>query len=382
MHAVNIADLRRGAYRRLPRMVFDFIDGAAMDERTRTANITDFSRLTLRPRMGVDVSSRDLTTTILGRKLELPLILAPTGLSGLTIPKAELPAARAAHQAGTIYTLSSNASSSIEEVAAEIRAPFWFQIYIMRDRKLTRSLIERAKAAGCSAIVMTVDLQSHGRRERDAHNGFTVPPRISVGNAMQFAIRPGWLWRMAKGPRITFANFKSDAGEGFLKLAERTSTALDPALTWDDIGWIKSIYDAPVLVKGVLTAHDARQALQHGADGIIVSNHGGRQLDGVSSAIGALPEVADAVGAKVPVILDGGVRRGTDIVKAKALGASACMFGRPFLYGLAALGPTGAARCLEIMREELDNALALMGRPRFAEIDQSAVDVPARWPQN
>jgi isopentenyl diphosphate isomerase/L-lactate dehydrogenase-like FMN-dependent dehydrogenase len=374
----NIADLRRAARRRLPRMVFDFIDGGATDEVTLRANSEDFAAITLRPRMAVDVTVRDLSTTVLGHKLSVPLILSPTGLTGLTVPKGERSAAAAATAAGTIYCLSSNASTSIEEVAEAAGKPYWFQLYIMRDRALTRSLLERAKAVGCSAIIITVDLQAHGRRERDLRNGFTVPPRVDVANALDFLRRPGWLWRMATGPRISFANFANEAGTGFLELARRTATALDPGLTWKDIGWCKSIYDAPVLVKGILTGSDARLAIQHGADGIIVSNHGGRQLDGVSSSIAALPEVVDAVAGQVPVLLDGGVRRGADIVRAKALGAAACMIGRPFLYGLAALGPTGAAAAIDILRTELDNAMALLGQPSFAAIDASVIERPAR----
>jgi isopentenyl diphosphate isomerase/L-lactate dehydrogenase-like FMN-dependent dehydrogenase len=370
----NIADLRTAARKRLPRMVFDFIDGGATDETTLRANRADLEAIKLRPRMAVDVSKRDMSVTLLGRKLNIPLILSPTGLTGLTVPKGEREAAKAARDAGTIYCLSSNASTSIEEVAQVSGEPYWFQLYIMRDRGLTKSLVERAKAVRCGAILITVDLQAHGKRERDLRNGFTVPPRVSVANALDFVSRPGWLWRMATGPRITFANFASEAGEGFLQLARRTATALDEALTWDDIAWVKSIYDVPVLVKGVLSAADARLAIAHGADGIIVSNHGGRQLDGVSSAIGALPEVADAVAGRVPVLLDGGVRRGADIIRAKALGATACMMGRPFLYGLAARGPGGAAYAIEILRAELDNAMALCGITRFEAIDDSAID--------
>jgi L-lactate dehydrogenase (cytochrome) len=361
-------------------MVFDFIDGGAGDEITLRANAADFAAIKLRPRVAVDVSVRDLSTTVLGRKLAVPVILSPTGLTGLAIPKGERAAAAAARDAGIIYCLSSNASTSIEEVAEATGQPYWFQLYIMRDRALTRSLLERAKAVGCAAIVITVDLQAHGRRERDLRNGFTVPPRIGVGNALDFLRRPGWLWRMLTGPRISFANFASEAGEGFLELAQRTATALDPGLTWKDIAWCKSIYDAPVLVKGILTGSDAKLALAHGADGIIVSNHGGRQLDGVPSSIAALPEVVEAVAGKAPVLLDGGVRRGADIVRAKALGASACMIGRPFLYGLAALGPTGAAHAIGILRAELDNAMALLGLPSFDAIDASAVDLKLARP--
>jgi L-lactate dehydrogenase (cytochrome) len=382
MAEISIDDLRERARRRLPKMVFDFIDGGASDETTLRANRADFEALKLKPRMLVDVRHRDLSTTLMGKKLALPLVLAPTGLTGLATPKGELAAARAAKAAGIKYTLSTNATSSIEELAAEIREPFWFQLYLMNDRGLSQSLLERAKAAGCSAIVMTTDLQAHGRRERDLRNGFTVPPRIRLGNALEMLSRPGWMWRMATGPRITFANFKTEADEGFMELAKRTSTALDPGITWKEIGWVKSITGLPVLLKGILTGADARTGIEHGADGIIVSNHGGRQLDGVQSAIAALPEVADAVQGKVPVLLDGGVRRGADMIKARALGARACMIGRPFLYGLAALGPTGAARAIDILKAELDNTMALLGLSSFDAIDESVLVRERRWPSN
>jgi L-lactate dehydrogenase (cytochrome) len=378
MPPINIADLREGARRRLPKMVFDFIDGGAGDELTLKANRVDFEVLALQPRTLTDVKSRDLTTTLLGKRLALPLVLAPTGLSGLTIPKAELHAARAAKDAGILYTLSTNASSSIEEVAAEIREPFWFQLYLMNDRVLSQSLLERAKVAGCSAIVMTTDLQAHGRRERDLRNGFTVPPRVTLSNATDMLSHPGWLWRMATGPRITFANFPAQAGEGFVQLAKRTSTALDASQTWKEVEWVRKVTGLPVLIKGILGAADAKLAVENGAAGIIVSNHGGRQLDGAPSAIAALPEVVAAVTGRIPVLLDGGVRRGADLVRAKALGATACMMGRPFLYGLAALGPTGAARAVQILREELDNTLALLGVASFDAVDERVLFKPGR----
>ena len=382
MQPVNIADLRAGARRHLPQMVFDFIDGGATDEITLRANRDDFDKLTLNPRTLTDVGQRDLSTSLFGKRLALPLLLSPTGLSGLAYPKGELHAARAAKDAGIVYTLSTNASSSIEEVAAEIREPFWFQLYLMNDKALSQALLERAKAAGCSAVVMTTDLQSHGRRERDVRNGFTVPPRITLRNAADMLSHPGWLWRMATGPRITFANFPVQAGEGFVQLAKRTSTALDATQTWEKIAWVRAVSKLPVLVKGILDPDDARLAVEHGVAGVIVSNHGGRQLDGAPSAIAALPAVARAVGGRVPVILDGGVRRGTDLVRARALGATVCMMGRPFLYGLAALGPQGAARAIEIIRDELDNALALLGVASFDAIDERVLFRAERWPGN
>ena len=379
---INIADLRRLARRRLPRVVFDFIDGGAQDERTRNANLRDLEDLVLSPRVLVDVAQRDLSVEVFGQTLALPMILSPIGLTGLASPKGELDAARAAQAAGIGYCLSTNASASIEEVAEATGAPFWFQLYVMKDRGLTQSMIERARAAGCSVLVMTVDLAAHGLRERDARNGFTIPPRISMADAFNAVLHPGWLYRTFTGPRLTFANYKSDADGGFLQLSQHIADQFDPSVNWDDIAWAKDVWGGPLVIKGVLRPDDARRALDYGADGISVSNHGGRQLDGAPSAIAALPDIVDAVGARIPVFMDGGVRRGSDILRACALGATACLIGRAFVYALAALGPSGAARAIEILSGELDNAMALMGLRSVQDIDRSALHEPRRWPTN
>jgi len=382
---VAIKDLRLAARRRLPKMVFDFIDGGAGDETTREANVADFEKIRLAPRMMVDVSKRDMAIELFGEKLRAPIVLSPIGLTGLSTPKGELDAARAAKAAGIGYCLSTNSSASIEELAAATGKPFWFQLYVMKDRELSRSMMQRAKAAGCNVLVVTVDLAAAGRRERDIRNGFTVPPKISVGDALNAALHPGWLYRTLTGPRLTFANYQTGADRGFLDLAKHVSDSFDPALSWKDIEWMKSVWGGPVVIKGILRADDAERAIQSGADGISVSNHGGRQLDGVPSSIAALPSIAERVSGRVPVLIDGGVRRGLDIIRAKALGATAVLIGRAFVYGLAAMGPQGAARAIDMLTTELDNAMALLGTPVFRDIGRDVLaddGASAGWPRN
>lgn len=382
MRAVNINDMRRLAKRRLPRVVFDFIDGGAQDETTLVANCRDLAEIRLSPRVLVDVAKRTTEVELFGQTFAAPMVLSPIGLTGLASPKGELDAVRAAQAAGIGYCLSTNASTSIEETATAASQPFWFQLYVMKDRELTRSLIERAKAAGCSALVMTVDLAAHGRRERDARNGFSVPPRISALDGLNALMHPGWLVRTLSGPRLTFGNYRTGADEGFLKLSQHIADQFDPSVTWHDIAWAKQVWGGPLVIKGILRADDARRAIDCGADGISVSNHGGRQLDGVSSAIRALPRVVVAVDGRIPVLMDGGVRRGADVIRARALGATACLVGRAFVYALAALGPAGAARAIEILRDELDNALALLGLTSIDEVDRSVLDIAPDWPAN
>jgi L-lactate dehydrogenase (cytochrome) len=380
MPAVNVADLRLAAQRKLPKVVFDFLDGGAGDEISLKASTSEFAALTLRPRVMVDVKERDLSTTLFGRKLAMPLILSPVGLTSMFCPEGELHAARAAEAAGIGYCLSNNAAWSIEDVKAATTTPFWFQLYIQRDRGLTKSFVDRAKAAGCSALIVTVDLAAHGKRERDARNGFTIPPKITPGNALEMLTKPAWLYHRLFGRPLSFANYKTGAEGGFLEIAKFINTQFDPSVTWKDIAWLKSIFPGPVLVKGILTGEDARRAVEHGADGISVSNHGGRQLDAVPSPVGQLPEVVEAVAGRIPVLMDGGVRRGADIIRARALGADAVMIGRAFVYGLAALGPTGAGTVIEMLRAEMDNAMALLGVPRVSEIDRSLLQ--QEWQRN
>lgn len=379
---VNIADLRLRAKRRLPKVVFDFIDGGAQDEMTLQANSADLAAIRLSPRVCVDVAERSMKTTLFGRTFAMPLLFSPIGLTGLASPKGEIDAARAAEAAGIGYCLSTNASSSIEEIAAATRTPFWFQLYAMKDRALSEELMVRAKAAGCDALIMTVDLASHGRRERDARNGFSVPPRIGMADMVNAAFHPGWIYRTLTGPRLTFANYKSGADQGFLQLSKHISNQFDPSLDWDDIRWVKETWGGPLIIKGILRPDDARRAIDAGADGISVSNHGGRQLDGVPSAIRALPAVVDAVDGRIPVLMDGGIRRGADIIRARALGATACLVGRAFVYALAALGPAGASQAISILQDELDNSLALLGLASIDDVDRSVIADGPAWPAN
>ena len=376
---ITIDDLRERARRRLPRAVFDYIDGGAEDELTLRRNREGFERITFRPRVLVDVSARDQSTTVLGQRIETPLILAPTGLCGMAAPRGELLAARAAVRAGTIFTLSTMSATSIEEVASEVLGPHWFQLYVWRDRDLTRSLVERAAKAGYRAMVLTVDVPVPGQRERDVRNGATIPPRVTIRNAVDSVRKIGWLVGMARNPRIDFVNMRgssSDTRGAFLSLGAFVSSQFDPSPSWKDLAWFRSIWPGPLLLKGIMSAEDARLAVEHGVDAIIVSNHGGRQLDGLPGAIEVLPEVVEAVRGRAEVIFDGGIRRGSDAVKAIALGARACMIGRAYLYGMGAAGQSGVEHAIGILRAEIDRVLALIGRPTLADLDPSAVRLP------
>jgi L-lactate dehydrogenase (cytochrome) len=379
MVIANIEDLRKLARRRLPRALFDFVDGGAQDEVTLRANQVDFQRLALLPRVLTDVSGRDQSVTVLGQNLEQPLILAPTGMPGMLWPHGALAAARAADQAGVGFCLSTMSTSTIEEVSKAVRKPMWFQLYLMRDRGLAKSMIERAKAAGCGALVLTVDLALQGQRDRDVHNGLTIPLKLRLSTLMDFALHPRWVWGFFTGPKVTVANFIGTGhGNDMFTIAEFVNSQFDQSVTWKDIEWAKSLWGGPLALKGILNPEDARLAAEHGVDAIIVSNHGGRQLDGARSAVSALPDVVDAVDGRMEVILDGGVRRGTDVIKALALGAKACMIGRPFLYGLASLGGAGVGRALQILRNELDVGLALIGRASVRDLDRSALTWASR----
>jgi L-lactate dehydrogenase (cytochrome) len=374
--AVTIDDLRRLARRRLPRAVFDFIEGGAGDEWTVARNRAAFERLLFQPRVFVDVSKRDQATVVLGERVATPVLVSPTGMAGLCWPKGEVAAARAAQDAGTIYTLSTHSSCSIEEVAAGAPGPLWFQLYVWQNRDLTRSFVERARAAGYRALVLTVDVPIISRRERDIRNGFTIPPRITVRNALDTLRRVGWLRRVLFGPRLTLANLVGAPGAprtDIVTLGGVANRQVDPSVAWADLAWFRSLWRGPLVLKGILTAADARRAADHGVDGLIVSNHGGRQLDGTPASVEALPEIADAVGDRIEVLLDGGVRRGADVVRALALGARAVMVGRPYLYGLGAGGQAGVRRVLDILAGEVDHTLALVGVPRAGDLDRTVV---------
>ena len=374
--ALTIGDLRRLARRRLPRAVFDFVEGGAGDERTVARNRAAFERLLFRPRALVDVSKREQATVVLGERVATPVLVSPTGMAGLCWPKGEVAAARAAQDAGTIYTLSTHSSCSIEEVAAGAPGALWFQLYVWQNRDLTRSFVERARAAGYRALVLTIDVPIISRRERDLRNGFTIPPRITVRNALDTLRRVGWMRRVLFGPRLTLANLVGAPGApraDIVTLGGVAHRQVDPSVAWADLAWFRSLWQGPLVLKGILTAADARRAADHGVDGLIVSNHGGRQLDGTPASVEALPEIADAVGDRIEVLLDGGVRRGADVVRALALGARAVMVGRPYLYGLAAGGAAGVRRALDILAGEVDHTLALVGVPRAADLDRTVV---------
>lgn len=373
---INIEDLRQRARRRLPKAVFEYVESGAEDGYTLNANRRGFERYLFRARSLVDVSTRDQSTTVLGQKLSTPLILGPTGLAGLLAPWGEVLAAKAAASRGSLFTLSTMSICTIEEVAAAAPPPLWFQLYVWKDRNVTRSLVERARAAGYTALCLTVDVPEMGNRELDRRNGFSVPPRLTLTNVLDIFRHLGWVLRMSSSPRATFGNFIDTgalARKDAVSVAGFTNRQFDPSISWKDLDWLRSIWKGPVVLKGISCAEDARLAVEHGVEAIIVSNHGGRQLDFLPGAIDVLPEVVDAVQGRAEVILDGGIRRGSDVVKAIALGARACMIGRPFLYGLASNGQAGVELSLDILSKEIDRTLALIGRPKLSELDRSAL---------
>jgi L-lactate dehydrogenase (cytochrome) len=356
-------DFMRVARRRVPRMFFEYADSGAYTEGTYRDNSADFARIRLEQRVGRDISTRSLKTTMLGRDVSLPLALAPTGAAGMQVADGEIKAARAAEKAGIIYTLSTVSICSIEDVAAETSAPFWFQLYVRKDRDFTNRLIDRAKAAGCGALVVTMDCQHYGQRHKDVRNGLTVPIKMTPRFFAEMAIKPGWALAMLRTRRRTFGNFAGHVPgkTSVAALAEWMGQQDDLTLNWSDLPGFKNRFGGPLVVKGVLHADDAREAIAHGADAIIVSNHGGRQLDGAPSTIRVLPRIVDAVAGRAEIYLDGGVRSGHDILKAVALGARAAFIGRPMLYGLGVAGEAGVGRIIEIIRAEADSALGLMG---------------------
>lgn len=371
----SIIDLREAARRRLPRTMFDYIDGGADDEVTLRRNPRAFGRYELVPRVLKNVARVDLSTRVFGSRIELPVICAPTGASRLFHHEGEAAVARAAHKAGTIYSLSSVSTLSIEEIAAASDGPKWFQIYVWKDRGILKDFIERCRESGYRALCLTVDVPVPGNRERDLRNGLTVPPRISLATLFDTLQRPHWLWHHLTSPRLSFRNVEKHAGAAtdMVSVMEYISRQLDPSVTWDDAAWMIEEWKGPFAIKGILSAEDAERAVAMGASGIIVSNHGGRQLDHTPAPIEILPEIADAAGARAEVILDGGVRRGTDVIKAIALGARACMIGRAYLFGLAAGGEAGVARVFDLLRAEIIRDLQLLGCSSIAELDRSYV---------
>jgi L-lactate dehydrogenase (cytochrome) len=373
----TIEDLRRLHQRRVPRMFYDYCDSGSWTESTYRDNSDALSRIRFRQRVAVDISARSLASTMVGQSVTMPVALAPTGLTGMQYPDGEIRAAQAAEAFGVPFTLSTMSICSIEDVAAHTTQPFWFQLYVMRDRDYIERLIGRAQAAGCSALVLTLDLQIMGQRHKDIHNGLSTPPRFNLKTLLDLGRRPGWCLRMLGTRRHGFGNVVGHVpgAENLTSLAQWSQSQLDPTLDWDDVAWIRSLWKGPLILKGIMDAEDARRALDSGAQALVVSNHGGRQLDGAPATIDVLPEIARAVGDQMEVWMDGGIRSGQDVLRALASGASATMIGRAFLHGLGAMGGAGVTRALEIIRNELDLSMAFCGVR-----DVRAVDGSLLWP--
>jgi L-lactate dehydrogenase (cytochrome) len=378
-----IEDLRTLARRRVPKMFFEYAESGSYAEETLAANRRDLQAIKFRQKILVDVSERTTATKILGKPISLPLVLAPIGLCGMQRGNGEILAARAAAKAGVPFCLSTMSVCSIEDIAEETKEPFWFQLYVMRDRKFAQSLIERAAAAKCSALVLTVDLQVLGQRHRDIKNGLSVPPKMKIANLIDIATKPGWIKSVLSAKRRSFGNIVGHVQgvSDTTSLSAWIADQFDPALSWADVKWIRSVWKGPLVLKGILEVDDARLAVEHGADAIVVSNHGGRQLDGAPSSISALPKIADAIGGKVEILLDSGVRSGQDVMRALALGAKACMIGRAYIYGLGALGEPGVATAIDLIKRELDTTMALSGVNTIGEIGPQVI-VKDGWPRN
>jgi L-lactate dehydrogenase (cytochrome) len=358
-----IEDLRALAKKRVARAIFDYVDCGSYAECTLRANRSDLDSIALRQRVGIDVDRRSMRVSMLGEEAVMPVALAPTGLTGLNWADGEILAARAAERFGVPFTLSTMSICSIEDVAGAVEKPFWFQLYVMRDRGFAASLIERAKAAGCSALVLTLDLQIQGQRHRDLKNGLAVPPRLTFSTFLDVLGKPGWALNVLRGRRKSFGNLEGRIPEAhnLTTLSQWIAGQFDPTLSWKDVEWVKKLWGGKLVLKGILDPEDAKIAAQSGADAIVVSNHGGRQLDGAVSSIRALPEIVEVAGNRIEVWVDGGIRSGQDVLKALALGAKATMIGRAFLYGLGAMGEAGVTRSLEIIQSELDVSMALCG---------------------
>jgi L-lactate dehydrogenase (cytochrome) len=370
-----IEDLRQVARWRVPRMFYDYADSGSWTESTYRANEADLQRLKFRQRVAVDISQRSVRAQMLGRDVAMPVALAPTGLTGMQHADGEILAARAAERFGVPFTLSTMSICSIEDVAAHTTQPFWFQLYVMRDRDFIGRLIDRARAAHCSALMVTLDLQVMGQRHKDIRNGLSTPPRPTLLNLLNLATKPEWCLQMLRTQRRSFGNIVGHARgvSDMSSLAAWTAEQFDPTLSWSDLAWIKERWGGKIIVKGILDAQDARLAVDAGADALIVSNHGGRQLDGAPSSIAALPAIAEAVGDRIEVWMDGGIRSGQDVLRAVALGARGTLIGRAFLYGLGAYGEAGVARCLELIAKELDITMAFCGRTDIGDVDESVL---------
>jgi L-lactate dehydrogenase (cytochrome) len=368
----HIEDLRLIAKRRVPRMFYDYADSGSWTEGTYRANEADFGKILLRQRVAVNMEGRSTETTMVGQKVAMPVAIAPTGLTGMQHADGEILAARAAEKFGVPFTLSTMSICSIEDVAAHTAQPFWFQLYVMRDRDFIERLIDRAKAAKCSALMLTLDLQILGQRHKDLKNGLSAPPKPTLANLINLATKPRWCLGMLGTKRRSFGNIVGHAkGVGDLSsLSAWTAEQFDPGLSWADVEWIKKRWGGKLILKGIMDAEDARLAADSGADALIVSNHGGRQLDGAPSSIHALPAIAEAVGSRIEVWMDGGIRSGQDVLKARALGARGTLIGRAFLYGLGAMGELGVTKALEIIQRELDLTMAFCGHTKIDTVDR------------
>ncbi|MFL2645825.1 MAG: alpha-hydroxy acid oxidase [Dehalococcoidia bacterium] len=369
--AANVSDLRKISKRRLPGGVFDYIDGAAEDELTLQRNSAAFQNVEFKPRVFRDVSSISLKSTLFGKELDFPLVMAPTGFGRIANSQGELAVARAADRAGIPYTLSTLGTRSIEEIAAVSKGRKWFQVYVWRDRELVREMLERAIAADFEAIQITVDTAITGRRERDVKHGFTLPPKIGLSTIVDGALHPGWTWDFITAEPISFANVNGKiVGDGSdpITLADYINSQFDPSLSWNDLEWFRSIWKGPIIIKGIQTVEDAKIAADMGIEGIALSNHGGRQLDGAPAPFELLESVVQSVGGDIEIICDGGVRRGSDIAKALALGANACMIGRAYLYGLGAGGERGVDFVIDHLREGLKRTMMLCGAASLSEL--------------
>ncbi|MCX7306280.1 MAG: alpha-hydroxy acid oxidase [Hyphomicrobiales bacterium] len=364
MSVLEIADLKRLARKRVPKMFFDYADSGSWTESTYRANEEDFAKIKFRQRILVDMSDRSLESTMVGEKVSMPVALAPTGMCGMQHPDGEIHAAQAAEEFGVPFTLSTMSICSIEDVAERTTKPFWFQLYVLKDRDFVYNLIDRAKAAKCSALVLTLDLQILGQRHKDLRNGLSAPPKFIPKHIWQVATRPHWAFGMLGTPRRTFRNIVGHAkGVGDLaSLSSWTTEQFDTKLSWKDVEWIKERWGGKLILKGINDVEDAEMAARSGADAIIVSNHGGRQLDGAPSSISMLGPIVDAVGDRIEVHMDGGIRSGQDVLKALCLGAKGTYIGRPYLYGLGAMGKQGVTTALEIIHREMDVSLALCGK--------------------
>ncbi|OQM75277.1 alpha-hydroxy acid oxidase [Manganibacter manganicus] len=377
---LTIDDLKQRARQRVPKMFFDYADSGALTESTYRANEEDFSKIKLRQRVLVDMTNRSLASTMIGEPVSMPVALAPTGSTGMQHADGEMLAAQAAEEFGVPFTLSTMSICSIEDVASVTKKPFWFQLYVMTDKDFVLNLIDRAKAAKCSALVLTLDLQILAQRHKDVRNGLTAPPKMTIPNIIDMAIRPGWCLGMFGTKRRTFRNIVGHAKDvkDLSSLSAWTNEQFDPKLSWKDVEWIKERWGGKLILKGILDKEDAVMAAKSGADAIIVSNHGGRQLDGAPSSISVLEEIADGVGDKIEIHMDGGIRSGQDVLRALCLGAKGVYIGRPFLYGLGAGGKAGVTTALEIIRKELDTTLALCGKRDIREAGKDMLYRPDR----